>query len=231
MSSPVEELKQEIVTAAARIVASGILTKSNHGNMSVRVPGTETFLLTAVSNLNAITADGIALFDFQNNLLEGSVMPTSAEIVAMHSIVYQTRPDAGSALHTHSPFATAFAVASRPMPVAYEPLVRFGFGDGIPVANYGPRGSQESVDNIANVLRRPGPLRGLLLENHGVLTFGAGVEEAVGANMVMEESAEIIMYADALGGAKDIPAHMRVAAQQRMQSFASQGQRTAGKGQ
>lgn len=225
-SAKLTEYKKQIADAAARLVKSGILTKSSHGNISAKIPGTDTFLLTSVSNLAQITMENIGLFDLDNNLLDGSVMPTSAEIIPMHGIVYKTRPEAGGVLHTHSPYSTAFAVASRPIPVAYEPLVRFGMADGVPVAEYGPRGSQESVDNIAAALNGVDNLRGVLLENHGVLTFGADVPAAVDANMVMEECAEIIMYSYAIGKPKEIPVEKRVVAQQRMQTFASVGEKT-----
>ena len=223
-ASDLSSYRDQIVDAAERLVKSGILTKANHGNISARIPGTDTFLMTSVSNLSGIKAEDIGLFDFECNLLDSSVMPISAEIIPMHGIVYQTRPEAGAALHTHSPFITAFAVASRAMPVSYEPLVRFGMTDGVPVASYGPRGSQESVDNIAGVLSEFSQIRGVLLENHGVLTFGDTVDAAVQANMVMEESAEIIMYSYAMGGPKEIPPAMRVAAQARAQAFAATGE-------
>ena len=226
-TAKLSEYRKVIADAAERLVKSGILTKSNHGNISARIPGSDTFLLTSVSNLAQITADNIGLFDLENNLLDGSVMPVSAEIIPMHGIVYKTRPESGGALHTHSPFATAFAVASRAMPVSYEPMVRFGMAEGVPVAGYGPRGSQESVDNIQKVLNGQDNLRGILLENHGVLTFGADVPAAVDANMVMEECAEIIMYSYNIGGPREIPVDMRVAAQQRAQSFAAIGERRA----
>jgi L-ribulose-5-phosphate 4-epimerase len=221
------ELRRQIVDAAARLVESGILTKSNHGNISIRVQGTETFLLTSVSNLKGIQPDDIGLFDLEDKLLDGSVMPTSAEIVSMHAVVYKRLPSVGSVLHTHSPYTTAFAVAGRSMPIAYEPLVRFGFSAGIPIAAYGPRGSAESVENISAVLQAPGPFRGLLLENHGVLTFGQNIGEAVSANMVLEESAEIMLYADSLGGAKEIPVAKRQAAQDRMHAFQDRGGQSA----
>ena len=139
-TAKLSEYRKHIADAAARLVQSGILTKSNHGNISAKIPGSDTFLLTSVSNLAQITMDNIGLFDLDNNLLDGAVMPISAEIIPMHGIVYKTRPDAGGALHTHSPFATAFAVASKALPVSYEPMVRFGMTDGVPVAEYGPRG-------------------------------------------------------------------------------------------
>ena len=162
-TAKLSEYRKHIADAAARLVQSGILTKSNHGNISAKIPGSDTFLLTSVSNLAQITMDNIGLFDLDNNLLDGSVMPISAEIIPMHGIVYKTRPDAGGALHTHSPFATAFAVASKAIPVSYEPMVRFGMTDGVPVAEYGPRGSQESVDNIELALNGVDNLRGILL--------------------------------------------------------------------
>ena len=64
--------------------------------------------------------------------------------------------------------------------------------------------------------------KGLLLANHGVLTFGKTINDAVSANNVMEESAEIIFYAESLGGAKEIDFELRKAAQLRMQEFAAQ---------
>ncbi|MQF87185.1 MAG: class II aldolase/adducin family protein [SAR202 cluster bacterium] len=216
-------LRNQIVNTSENLVKSGILTRSNHGNLSVRVPGTDTFLLTSVSNFSQITEDEIGLFDFENNLIDGSVAPSSAEIIPMHGIIYKKRPEAGSVLHTHSKFATAFAVANKTIPVAYEAMVRFGFAESIPVAKYGPRGSQESIENIATTLDDTKPSRAILLENHGVLTFGTTINEAVAANNVIEESAEIIIYAESLGGAKLIAPEMRTFAQDRMQKFAEAG--------
>ena len=127
-------LRNQIVNTSENLVKSGILTRSNHGNLSVRVPGTDTFLLTSVSNFSQITEDEIGLFDFENNLIDGSVAPASAEIIPMHGIIYKKRPEAGSVLHTHSKFATAFAVANKTIPVAYEAMERFGFTESITVA-------------------------------------------------------------------------------------------------
>jgi L-fuculose-phosphate aldolase len=163
------------------------------------------------------------LFDLQGGLLEGTVMPVGAEIIQMHAIVYRTRPEFSGVVHTHSPFATGFACAGRPIPAAYEALVRAGAIDGVPVAPYGPRGSEQSVQNIAAVLETHQAITSLLLENHGVLAFGEGVNGAVRANMVAEESAEILLYSASLGGAKPIPAHMIQATRERAATFAAAG--------
>ena len=214
---------EEILTASKQLVESGIMTRSHHGNVSVKIPGADAFLLTSGGSLANLTPSDIALFDADGNLLDGTVQPVGAEIIQMHGIVYRKRPVFSSVVHTHSPFATGFAVAGQPIPAAYEALIRFGMNEGVPIARYGPRGSQQSIDNIAQVLTGFEGIKALLLENHGVLAFGDSVNAAVRANMVVEESAEIVLYAHGLGGPKPIPAGMIEATQARAADFARAG--------
>ena len=198
-------LRQEIIEATRRLLASGIMQVSHHGNMSIRVPGTDTFLLTAVGGLDDLKAEHIALLDFEGKLLEGSISPTSVEIVNMHGVVYQLRDGVGSVLHTHSPYATAFALAHREIPVAYEAQVRSLGTIPVPVAGWGPRGSRESVNNISRLLRDNKAGQALLLANHGTLTWGDNPSLAVRANVILEESALVHIMAERIGGAKPIP--------------------------
>ena len=167
--------------------------------------------------------ENIALFRLDGSLIEGTVAPVGAEIIQMHGIVYRRRPEFQSVVHTHSPFATGFAVAGKPIPGAYEALVRNGMLDGVPLANYGPRGSDESVNNIAEVLDAHQGIKGLLLENHGVLAFADSLGAAVRANITVEEAAEICLYAYGLGGPKPIPEQMIKATNERAASFAAVG--------
>jgi ribulose-5-phosphate 4-epimerase/fuculose-1-phosphate aldolase len=46
------------------------------------------------------------------------------------------------------------------------------------------------------------------LENHGVLAFGADPAAAARANLIVEEAAQMAIYAEVLGGAKAIPPEM-----------------------
>ena len=218
-----ESYRKDVVAAAEHVVRSGIMTRSNHGNLSQRVPGTDTFLLTAGGSLASMKEENVALFALDGTLIEGTVAPVGAEIIQMHAIVYRTRPEFTGVLHTHSPFATGFAVADKMIPAAYEALVRGGCTDGVPVARYGPRGSDESVNNIEAVLKGYDGIRALLLANHGVLTFGDSVEAAVRTNLSVEESAEIILHAESLGGAQPIPAPQIQATRERAASFAQAG--------
>ncbi len=215
--------KKEVIEAAQQIVHSGIMTKSLHGNVSMKLPDQDAFLLTAGGSLASMQPENIALFKLDGTLIEGTVMPVGAEIIQMHGIVYRQRPEFTSVIHTHSPFATGFAVAGKEIPGAYEALVRNGMVDGVPLAKYGPRGSDESVSNIAEVLKGHEKIKGLLLENHGVLVFSDSLGGAVRTNVTVEEAAEICLYAYGLGGPKAIPSHMIEATAARAASFASAG--------
>lgn len=145
----------------------------------------------------------------------------------MHAVIYKHRPEVGSVVHTHSPYATSFAVASRSLPCAYEAMVRAGMTEDVPIAHYGPRGSQMAIANIAAALASGKELRAILLENHGVLAFGVDPAAAARANFVLEESAQIALYAESLGGAKAIPPELRKATQERRDQFAQAGTQQA----
>jgi L-ribulose-5-phosphate 4-epimerase len=230
MGADIASHKQQIIDAASVLIKSGVMSLSQHGNISARVPDTDTFLLTAGGSLANMRPENIALFKLDGALLEGAVEPTAAEIVEMHAIVYRLRPDMGGVLHTHSPYATSFAVAGQPIPLIYEALARFNMTDGVPLAGYGPRGSKESVDNIARAIKTYQNIRGVLLANHGVLCFAESVGEAVRANIVIEEAAILAINARIIGEAKVIPAHMVELTQQRRDAFAAAGvQRTVGR--
>jgi L-ribulose-5-phosphate 4-epimerase len=220
-------LRQAVVDGANFLVRVGAISMSHHGNFSVRVPNTDTILLTATSSFDSLKPENLALLDLDGRLLEGEINPTNAEIVHMHAVVYKQRPETGAVVHTHSTYATSFALASRSIGCSYEALVRADMTDGVPLARYGPRGSAASVDNIATALSGVKNTKAVLLENHGVLAFGPDPAAAARANLIVEEAAQMAIYAEVLGGAKAIPPEMLQAAVGRRDEFAGAGTRRA----
>ena len=217
------ELRQAVIDNANFLVRVGAISMSHHGNFSVRVPGTDTILLTASSSFDNLKPENLALLDLDGKLVEGEINPTNAEIVHMHAIVYKERPDTGAVVHTHSTYATSFALASRALGCSYEALVRNEMAGGVPLAKYGPRGSGESISNIANALSQTMNTKAVLLENHGVLAFGATPTAAARANLIIEEAAQMAIYAEVLGGAKIIPPELLKATVGRRDEFARAG--------
>ena len=130
-------------------------------------------------------------------------------------------------VHTHSTYATSFALASRALNCSYEALVRNDMAEGVPLAKYGPRGSGESVANIATALSATKNTKAVLLENHGVLAFGADPAAAARANLIVEEAAQMAIFAEVLGGAKNIPLELLTATVARRDEFARAGAQRA----
>lgn len=221
----VEQLRAQMVRAAQAILKAGAISRSGHGNMSIRLPDTDTMLLTAVSSLDGLGVEQLPLVRFDGRVLDGQLDPTSAEIVGMHAVVYERHPGMGAVVHTHAPHATAYAVAGKPIECWYEGLARFDLTDPIPVARYGPRGSRESISYIADVISERS--RAVLLQNHGVLTFERDLMGAVRVLTILEEAAELGILASRIGEPTRISLELATYAQQRAQEFAQRGAQPA----
>ena len=220
-----KDLADQVVGIAARVVASGAISANGHGNVSVRNPGTDEMYYTSAASLRGIGPDGIARVGLDGVLREGQLPPIQGAVVAMHTALYEDHPEVGCVIHTHSPYATAFAVANRPIDCWIEALAMFGLPEGVPLAAYGPRGSDQAVGNIRAAIR-PG-VPAVLLANHGVLTFHRTVDLAILTGGVVEEAAQAAINAQGIGGAVAIPSEMRAAALQRAMAFDAAGTRSA----
>jgi L-ribulose-5-phosphate 4-epimerase len=220
------ELRLEIVRGAKALVDAGVLSGTQHGNWSVRIPGTDRILLTP-SSLGGMKPEDLAVLTLDGEVVEGGLSATSAEIVRMHTAVYLERPDVGSVVHTHSPYSSAFAVANRPLECYAEILARMGSADPVPVARYGPRGSDESVANIVEAMRQAPSQNAVLLGNHGILAFGPDVPTARQMVFALEETAQLAILASSIGSPQAIPPQMVMAAQQRRVTFEAAGTVTA----
>jgi L-fuculose-phosphate aldolase len=216
-----KELAGQVADIAQRVVASGAISANGHGNVSVRVPGAEEIYFTAGPSLRNHPASMVVRVGLDGTLLEGDLPPIQGAVVAMHTAMYADHPDVGCVLHTHSPYATAYAVAHRPIGCWVEALAMFGAPSGVPVAGYGPRGSDEAIANIRAAVT-PG-VPAVLLANHGVLVFHRTPELAILIGSVVEEAAQAGINAAGLGGPAEIPEGMRAAALQRAMTFGGRG--------
>jgi L-ribulose-5-phosphate 4-epimerase len=205
MDQQEQTLRAQLVQAAQMMFRAGVMSHSGHGNLSARLPGTEHLLLGSVGLQGEMTVESLAVVTFDGDVVEGSLPSVTREIVGMHSSVYRIRPNVGSVIHTHSPHVTAFALANRPLPCAYEALLRFGITEDIPVAAWAPRGSRESVSNIVEQLEQHPGVPAVLLGNHGLLAFARDALQAAFVVISMEEAAEMTLDARKLGGEHPFP--------------------------
>ena len=215
------DMVQQVIEVARRVVASGAISANAHGNVSLKVADADEMYFTGGSSLRDHPAEAVARLGLDGELREGLLPPIQAAVVAMHTALYADRPEVGCVIHTHSPFATAYAVAQRPIGCWIEALAMFGLPDGVPVASYGPRGSDQAIANIRAAIV-PG-VPAVLLANHGVLVFHRTPDLAIMVGGVVEEAAQAGINAGGLGGPVEIPGDLKSAALQRAMTFEQTG--------
>lgn len=213
--------REQIVQAAQRLNQAGVMSHSGHGNISVRLPESDLMLLTSVSHLNHLAPAHLVVVTFDGEVVEGSLDPTTREIVGMHSCIYRNRENANAVIHTHSPRSTSFALAHRPLPCVYEAFLRFGIVEDVPVASWAPRGSQDALNYIVEQVRAHPTVPAVLLANHGVLAFSSDALATAQLIIIMEEAAQLTLDARALGGEQPFPGDALERERRHMQQFGS----------
>lgn len=145
---------------------------ANDGNISCRL--SENTLLATPTGVSKgfMDADMLVELDLEGNLLAGNCAPSSE--IRMHLRVYRENPALRAVTHAHPPVSTSFAVAGIPLtePVLSEALMLLG---EVPIAPYATSGTNEVPESIAPFVNTH---RGVLMANHGVLTWGKDVQES-----------------------------------------------------
>lgn len=147
---------------------------ANHeGNLSVRL-GPGRFLCTPTSFCKAdITERDLIVVDDEGQRLRGFRRPFSE--FALHRAVYEARPDVQAVIHAHPRSSTAFSVLGRGLerPIVGEAVV--SIGPTVPLVPFAVPGTSAVTSNLTPYLER---FDVLIMENHGVLSFGDDPEQA-----------------------------------------------------
>ena len=163
------------------------------GHISVRLPGSDRFLVMRHSAAVDATAEDFLLFDFDGNHLDGAgVAPGENPI---HLEILRARPDVGSVIHYHGMYSTAFTSSGERLRAIH--LMGTLFHDGIPVYP-DPKLVSDRTRGVA-LAQALGPHRAVLMRSHGAAITGASVEEAVAGAFLFEENARRACISASLG--------------------------------
>lgn len=136
--------------------------------------------------------------NLQGDVVEGTLKPSSD--TASHLYIYRHRPDVNGVVHTHSPYATAFAALGRSIPVCLTAIAD-EFGGPIPCAGFALIGDEEIGQQVVEHI---GSSPAVLLKNHGVFTIGPTAKAAVKAAVMVEDVARTVWLAQQLGQPEEI---------------------------
>jgi len=189
------EYKKMVCERSKEAYAEGLLEGMN-GNLSVFAREHGAVVITPSQfPYEEYTPEEMVVIDLDGNLIEAPHKPSSEWI--MHTMVYKAREDVNAVFHTHSPYASAFAVAHRPIPAILVEMIPM-LGDYVPLAEFSMPGTEEMGLNAFKVLDGFG---GCLLMNHGVLAIGTTLHEAYLRAGYIETGARVCALAESLGGA------------------------------
>lgn len=173
------------------------------GNVSMRDPESGLVVIKPSGIMyEELRSEHFVVVDLNGKVVEGTLKPSSD--TASHLVIYRNRTDVNGVVHTHSPYATAFAALGKPIPV-YLTAQGDEFGGAIPCGGFALIGGEE-IGRV--VLESIGTSRACLLKNHGVFTIGESGKEAVKAAVMVEDIAKTVWIALQMGIPEEIPAEM-----------------------
>ena len=195
-----EHLKAELVELHLELPRHELVVWTS-GNVSARDPETGLVVIKPSGvRYEDLRPEQMVVVDLQSQVVEGQLKPSSD--TASHLYIYRHRPDVGGVVHTHSPYATAFAAVGRPIPVVLTAIAD-EFGGPIPCGGFALIGD-ESIGKV--VIDSIGNSPAVLLKNHGVFAIGRTAEAAVKAAVMTEDNARTVWLALQLGVPDEIPA-------------------------
>lgn len=140
-------------------------------------------------------ASDLILVNHRGEVVEGKY-PVNGAAFAIHSQVHAARPDVVAAAHAHSIHGKAWASLGRLLDPITQDACAFYEDHGLFADFTGVVYETSDGERIAKAL---GQFKAAILRNHGLLTVGQCVEEAVWWFITMDRSCQAQLLAEAAG--------------------------------
>jgi L-ribulose-5-phosphate 4-epimerase len=161
------------------------LVKMTSGNVSGRDPESGLVVIKPSGiSFEELTPTHMVVVDMDGRVVEGDLKPSTD--TDTHLYVYRRRPDVFGMVHTHSPYASSFAVLGQPIPACLTACAMLG-GE-IPLGGYAPIGGEDIGQEIIDKI---GCAKAIVMQNHGVFTIGSSAQQATKMAVEVEEIAKI----------------------------------------
>ena len=194
------KFKKQIVYTNRVCIENGMI-RSSDGNISIRLDA-DRFLVTP-SGLykRRLKRKQILIVNGEGQLINGKGQLKPSSELLMHLEAYRQREDIGAMLHAHPTYSTALTVAGIAFPEDIVPEVLALLGE-VPTAQYAVPGTQDLAHSIREPIKSH---NAVLLSNHGSLTVGKTLEQALIALERMEFAAQLYYLAYNLGKIIPLP--------------------------
>lgn len=193
----VQEAREQLASLHQELVRYGLVTWTA-GNVSARAlqsGGDVLVIKPSGVPYDALTPEVMIVCDLDGRVLEGEFTPSSD--TAAHAYVYRHRHDVGGVVHTHSPYACAWAARREPIPCVLTAMAD-EFGGPIPVGPLAIIGDDSIGRGVVATLAGSRS-RAVLMANHGVFSVGGTPKDAVKAAVMCEDVARSVHLSRQLG--------------------------------
>lgn len=197
-----EDLKLRVMNTAKQAQRDG-MCKHKSGNFSARDAETGYVVITPTSvDREDLVVPDMIVMDLDANVIENQtgLRPTSESL--MHLEIYKTRPDVMAVAHTHSMYATVFAVLNKPVAAVVYEIANLNCSKArIPVAPYGRPGTPALAESIVEPCQEADVF---LLQGHGAVAVDETcIEEAYLKVCYIEELSELYHHALTANGGQE----------------------------
>jgi len=185
-------IRSEIVRIA-KIMYEKNMVNALEGNVSVK-DGDQIYITPTSVCKGYLEEDMLVIVNESGEIIEGIYKPTSE--MRLHLACYKLRPDISSVVHTHSPYATAYAIANKPIKTSAYPEMIIAF-DQIPVLAYGTPSTDEVHAELSKYIDK---IDVFLISRHGIVSVGHDLNDAFFKIEAAESIAKTLSIANSLGG-------------------------------
>ena len=185
---------------AAKLLYSRFLVNAYEGNVSVRLGDTILITPSAVCKEELEEDDLVEVDLASGETLRAKEGRVASSETKMHLCVYRNSA-AQAVVHAHPPFATAYAVAAKPIETRAYPEMRVLY-DRIPVCRYGRPGTEAVNADVPEALKTHDVF---LLSNHGLVACGPSAMVAAHRLEGVESIAKVLTLAQLHGGESPLP--------------------------
>ncbi len=205
VGSVIDAVRADVAALHSELVRYGLVVWTG-GNVSGRVPGADLFVIKPSGvDYDDLAPDNMILCDLDGNVIpgtSGSERAPSSDTAA-HAYVYRHMSDVAGVVHTHSPYAVAWAARGEAIPCVITAMAD-EFGGEIPVGPFAIIGDDSIGRGIVETLTAHRS-RAVLMQNHGPFTIGATPRDAVKAAVMLEDVARTVHIARQGGEIIPIP--------------------------
>lgn len=195
-------LRTAVSDASRRLASEGLLI-GTAGNVSVRAADVIAITGTGVVLADADAGD-VVIVHASGRIVDGPLAPSSE--LEMHLNAYASDDTVQAVVHTHGPAATAVSLVVDELPcLHYQQLA---LGGAVPVVPFFVFGSSELAEAVREALEDK---RAVILANHGSVTVGGTLHEAVENALLAEWAAELYLRASASGQPRSLTDEQQMA--------------------